>query len=487
MKIRICSIITAVALLLGVFPAVGAAESPVYTVDVPVSVDFGQASGVNFTLQLNSLFVEAAEEIEGTRAPELDGKLFALFQKDDQINVGIASDTAFSCGGPLFSLRLTLRQPAGEEDELYKLVKLKVDEEPAWQTDTILLSGVREGGVYNRPVSIAFNEGTALLDGQPFASGGTVDAEGEHNLQVTDPAGRIRSLSFSIDRTPPVITIADYDDTQPSRGPLTVEASVNEGTLNETSHTFTENGTFDFIATDAAGNQSVQSVVITHLYTSADLSLSGAPETPTLAEGELLDIDGWKLEIIYKDKNGAAVARESVPVTEDMLTYAADTPGQQEAVIRWKGEELRFTILVEQAEPDCDKTALGEAILQAEPLYDALDTYGETAVKEAFLQALEEARKVYENPEATQTQADEAAEALQAAAAALSASFKKGDVNRDGSISIQDVMTACRILARNSTGQAPTDKELEVGDMDGDNKILIQDIMSICRVLARQG
>ena len=26
-------------------------------------------------------------------------------------------------------------------------------------------------------------------------------------------------------------------------------------------------------------------------------------------------------------------ARESVPVTEDMLTYAADTPGQQEAVI----------------------------------------------------------------------------------------------------------------------------------------------------------
>ena len=167
MKIKICSIITAVALLLGVFPAVGAAESPVYTVDVPVSVDFGQASGINFTLQLNSLFVEAAEEIEGTRAPELDGKLFALFQKDDQINVGIASDTAFSCGGPLFSLRLTLRQPAGEEDELYKLVKLKVDEEPAWQTDTILLSGVREGGVYNRPVSIAFNEGTALLDGQP--------------------------------------------------------------------------------------------------------------------------------------------------------------------------------------------------------------------------------------------------------------------------------------------------------------------------------
>ena len=80
----------------------------------------------------------------------------------------------------------------------------------------------------------------------------------------------------------------------------------------------------------------------------------------------------------------------------------------------------------------------------------------------------------------------DSAEALQAASGALLASLKKGDANRDGSIDIQDVMAACRILARNATGQDPTTEELETGDMDGDNRILIQDIMSICRVLARQ-
>ncbi|MDQ6423638.1 DUF4082 domain-containing protein [Paenibacillus sp. LHD-117] len=46
----------------------------------------------------------------------------------------------------------------------------------------------------------------------------------------------------------PVITIGDYITT-PTNQDITVTASTNEGTLNAVSHTFTENGSFDFVAT----------------------------------------------------------------------------------------------------------------------------------------------------------------------------------------------------------------------------------------------
>ena len=62
----------------------------------------------------------------------------------------------------------------------------------------------------------------------------------------------------------------------------------------------------------------------------------------------------------------------------------------------------------------------------------------------------------------------------------------KGDLNGDGRVDIQDVMFACKILARNNSGTDPSPEELERGDMDGDGQVLINDIMSICRILASQ-
>ncbi len=64
---------------------------------------------------------------------------------------------------------------------------------------------------------------------------------------------------------------------------------------------------------------------------------------------------------------------------------------------------------------------------------------------------------------------------------------EKGDMNGDGAIDIRDVMEACRVLARKSTGDEPNDQEMERGDMNEDGRFLIDDIMSICRVLARVG
>jgi hypothetical protein len=44
-----------------------------------------------------------------------------------------------------------------------------------------------------------------------------------------------------------------------------VTVTANEGTLNATSHTFTENGEFTFTATDAAGNVTNNTVTITNI------------------------------------------------------------------------------------------------------------------------------------------------------------------------------------------------------------------------------
>ena len=81
MKKRILGIFMAAALLLGVFPTVlPAAAEDIFVLDVPVEASFEDASGVNLTFALNPHLVVTAEEVEGTRAAELDNKMVAVFQ-----------------------------------------------------------------------------------------------------------------------------------------------------------------------------------------------------------------------------------------------------------------------------------------------------------------------------------------------------------------------------------------------------------------------
>ena len=68
----------------------------------------------------------------------------------------------------------------------------------------------------------------------------------------------------NIDETPPVITIGSYLTT-PTNQDITVTATTNEGTLNEAFHIFTENGSFDFVATDSAGNVTKKTVTINNI------------------------------------------------------------------------------------------------------------------------------------------------------------------------------------------------------------------------------
>ncbi len=112
------------------------------------------------------------------------------------------------------------------------------------------------------------------------------DAEGAVSFTVnfTDLSGNVgapvnsvtNGSSVTFDKTPPVITVAPYILT-PINTDLTVNAVTNEGALNFASNIFTANGSFDFVATDLAGNVTTQTVTITNIDKTAPvISLTGA-------------------------------------------------------------------------------------------------------------------------------------------------------------------------------------------------------------------
>lgn len=77
----------------------------------------------------------------------------------------------------------------------------------------------------------------------------------------------------------PAITVGQYDGVTATAGPIIVTATTDKGTLNVGSHTFTSNGSFDFIATDSeTGIITTKTVKITNIGTSS--SSSGTNSNP---------------------------------------------------------------------------------------------------------------------------------------------------------------------------------------------------------------
>ena len=127
-----------------------------------------------------------------------------------------------------------------------------------------VVTGISGGSTYNTDKTITFNEGTATLDGAPFSSGGTVSAEGKHTLVVTDTAGNVTTVSFTIDKTAPVVSGVN------NSGIYTVDKTItfNEGTATLDGAQFTSGGTVGtegkhtLVVTDAAGNAKTVEFVI---------------------------------------------------------------------------------------------------------------------------------------------------------------------------------------------------------------------------------
>lgn len=94
---------------------------------------------------------------------------------------------------------------------------------------------------------------------------------GSYTFNFVDDFGNIGSSTVTIDnidRTPPIITIEPFA-TSSTNQPVVITATANEGTFASSTHTFTENGSFDFVATDEAGNISTSTVVVAHIDTTA--------------------------------------------------------------------------------------------------------------------------------------------------------------------------------------------------------------------------
>ncbi|WP_084568007.1 Ig-like domain-containing protein [Brevibacillus panacihumi] len=67
-----------------------------------------------------------------------------------------------------------------------------------------IVSGVTNQAVYNTDRTIFFSEGSATLNGQRIPNGHTVSLEGEYKLVVTDEAGNVTTVQFSIIKSTPV-------------------------------------------------------------------------------------------------------------------------------------------------------------------------------------------------------------------------------------------------------------------------------------------
>ncbi len=128
----------------------------------------------------------------------------------------------------------------------------------------------------NITVSVSLSDGQPVDSaGQPVANTWTFTENGSHTFYAKDLAGNISEKTVeitNIDKVPPVITIADFDSTTIISTDLIVSASTNEGSLNQTSYTFTHNSSFDFVATDLAGNITTKTVTISNIIKSVIVS-----------------------------------------------------------------------------------------------------------------------------------------------------------------------------------------------------------------------
>ncbi len=316
-----------------VYAAVTATEAQ--TIRIPVSYPLQDAYGVDLQLLFDDKFVESVSLAELSVA--LSGAYQETKFENNRLNVAIASGTAITTNEPLFYLNVTLKEDPGKNNEIFKFLKVQVNEKNQdVDKSLVLLRGFVDGGSYNTPVKPAFSQGTATLNGEDFIPGTELTEEGEYKFSITDEAGNVRNVAFRIDKTAPIITIADYDK-EPTADPVTVYASVNEGKLEQEHHVFIENGSFTFVATDDAGNTSSLEVTVDNIYSYFKMVLNGVPEDVKALEGKMPMTKGWYLSVSYS--NGMT---RDIPVTEDMLSSTFTAPGMAQGIVTYRGRIATF-------------------------------------------------------------------------------------------------------------------------------------------------
>ncbi|MCP3964367.1 MAG: tandem-95 repeat protein, partial [bacterium] len=173
----------------------------------------------------------------------------------------------------------------------------------------IQITGVADGSCVNTdvvPLVDATDDHlgavTITLDGQPFGSGDTITAEGDYVLAVTadDQCGNsaAESVSFTVDKTPPLIEITGVADGAIVNTDVVPQISVTE--LHPGSTTITLNGapftsgtvlteegdyTLEVASSDACGNSSSETVSFTLDKTPPEVTITG------FVDGECVNTD----------------------------------------------------------------------------------------------------------------------------------------------------------------------------------------------------
>jgi hypothetical protein len=86
------------------------------------------------------------------------------------------------------------------EDGTQKTGEIVIDKTPP------IISGAKDYNTYNKNVKLEFNEGIGTINGEEFLSGTLIEEEGDYEIRVIDKAGNLTKMTFTIDKTPPVIT-----------------------------------------------------------------------------------------------------------------------------------------------------------------------------------------------------------------------------------------------------------------------------------------
>ncbi|GAS83707.1 InlB B-repeat-containing protein [Paenibacillus amylolyticus] len=133
----------------------------------------------------------------------------------------------------------------------YSTVQIKVE-----QPLPPVVTGVSDGGIYNRTVNPVFTSGTATLNGHPFTSGTAVTAEGSYMLVAMNRYGSTQ-VQFRIDLTPP--TVIGVTNSGRYTVPPTITFSDGTATLNGAPFAYggqvNQEGNYTLIVTDSANNK----------------------------------------------------------------------------------------------------------------------------------------------------------------------------------------------------------------------------------------
>lgn len=193
-------------------------------------------------------------------------------------------------------------------------------------------------------VTLSVDPGTAYPSNNISVAGGETYIFKEHGtttytFHFEDSYGNTGSSTVTIDnidRVAPVITVDPYT-TATTNANVAVTASTNEGTLATSTHTFSDNGSFDFVATDEAGNIATSTVTITHIDRDPPvLSLTGESSVSVRLGSSFADTGATALDTY----DGAVVPVVSGSVNTQItgtyvLTYTAtDHAGNQASTTR---------------------------------------------------------------------------------------------------------------------------------------------------------